>query len=243
MPVEVLPNRNERKGDTNGTPTRTHPPAPVDRFRGRDPRRPRRHGGTVRPRDELSRKRAARRSDATSALPPVLRAGRRVPRGAKHLMAGSRPTAGAFLLAVAAVAAAVAAAPSLAPAAKTSCHAPSSRSSLAARKVAGRFVAWAVLRKNPVRARGLVTSRLAAGTTPADWRRGLIPVVPFVVHGRVQITFTLDISCGHRTAFDVGLRAVDAGEEAEVFSLEEVRRSGRWLVDSWGPPGIPPPPG
>jgi len=67
------------------------------------------------------------------------------------------------------------------------CHAPSLRSARAARKVAGHF-AWAVLRKHPLRARTLVTPALTAGTTRRDWRRGFIPVVPFIARGRIRVS-------------------------------------------------------
>jgi len=98
-----------------------------------------------------------------------------------------------------------------------------------------------VLRRHPLRARSLVTDELAAGTTRNDWRRGLIPIVPFVAHGRVRATFGVDASCRSNIALGVGLRALDQAKPAEFFNLEEVRRGGRWLVDYWAPPGILPP--
>jgi hypothetical protein len=69
----------------------------------------------------------------------------------------------------------------------------------------------------------------------------LIPVVPFVARGRVRRTVDVDASCRRNIALGVGLLALDEGEPAEYFNLEEVRRGGRWLVDYWGPPGIAPP--
>jgi hypothetical protein len=124
---------------------------------------------------------------------------------------------------------------------KIACHVPSVRSARAARLVVSHFVAWAVLRKDPLRARALVTPALAAGTTRRDWRRGFIPVVPFVARGQVRLTIRVDVQCRHSMVFNVGLHAVDAGGEPELFRLDEVRRGGRWLVDYWGPPGIPAP--
>jgi hypothetical protein len=41
--------------------------------------------------------------------------------------------------------------------------------------------------------------------------------------------------------FRVVLFAVDEGGEPELFRLDEVRDSDRWLIDYWGPPGIPAP--
>ena len=153
----------------------------------------------------------------------------------------SGPAIAVTAAAMLATAAAVAIPP--AGAARKPCQAPSARSARAARTVVRRFVAWAVLRRDPLRARSLVTPELAAGTTRRDWRRGLIPVVPFVARGRLRTNFGVDASCRRNIALGVGLRALDEGEPPALFNLEEVRRGDRWLVDYWGPPGIRPPSG
>jgi len=124
---------------------------------------------------------------------------------------------------------------------KIACHALSPRSARATQEVAGHFVAWAVLRKDPLRARALVTPALAAGTTRSDWRRGFIPVVPFIARSRIRVGLRVDTQCRHRVVFSVVLFAVDEGGEPELFRLDEVRRGSRWLVDYWGPPGVPAP--
>jgi hypothetical protein len=135
-------------------------------------------------------------------------------------------------------------APSRAQAMQPSCRRPSAPSAQAAKAVARHFVSWAVLRRNSLRARRLVTANLAAGTTRRDWRQGFIPVVPFVAQGRVRVTISAQASCRQTIVFDVVLRAVDAvdGGKVEQYRLDELRRRGRWLVDYWGPPAIPAPP-
>jgi hypothetical protein len=103
---------------------------------------------------------------------------------------------------------------------------------------AARFLATAVRREHPERAYELAGPALRGGTSPSDWRRGDIPVVPYPVEeARWQVDYAY--------ADEVGLQVAVFPEPGStlrplVFDMSLRRRGGdarRWLVDAWSPHG------
>ena len=104
---------------------------------------------------------------------------------------------------------------------------------------AARFVQTAVRRDHAERAYELAGPGLRAGTTPAEWQGGDIPVVPYPVDdARWKFDYSYQDEIGLQVAvfpepgasvppavFNMSLRAVGKGA------------TQRWLVDSWAPRG------
>ena len=104
---------------------------------------------------------------------------------------------------------------------------------------AARFVETAVKRDHAERAYELAGPNLRGGTTPAQWRDGDIPVVPYPVDdARWRFDYSYVDEIGLQVAvfppagatvrpmvFDMSLRAVGVGA------------TRRWLVNSWSPRG------
>jgi hypothetical protein len=104
---------------------------------------------------------------------------------------------------------------------------------------AARFLETAVKRDHAEQAYELVTPSLRNGTTPAHWRDGDIPVVPYPVDAaRWKFDYSYSNEIGLQVAvfpeadaavrpmvFNMSLRAIGAGPER------------RWLVETWSPRG------
>jgi hypothetical protein len=105
--------------------------------------------------------------------------------------------------------------------------------------VLARFVPWAIGRERPAAAAALVTPALRAGATPAEWRRGVMPVTPYPADPRRSRGWTLNYSFRHRVSLDLLLlprRGVKRGPLA--MNVELVERRGRWLVDAAVPVAV-----
>jgi hypothetical protein len=107
-----------------------------------------------------------------------------------------------------------------------------------------RFVPWAIARERPMAAYRLVTPGLRAAATPAEWRRGNLPVMPYPADLRRSRAWTLNYAFPNRANLDLLLLprpGVRRG--ALAMNLELVERRGRWLVDAVIPAAVFSPPG
>ena len=115
----------------------------------------------------------------------------------------------------------------------------------AARSVARKFVATAVLRNHVDDSWELTAPELRGGLTRKQWKTGEIPVVPFPARELDSVRWRLDYSIENHVGLQVAmLPRADSTAKALTFEMELVR-SGRaadrhWLVDYWAPlgPGV-----
>jgi len=104
---------------------------------------------------------------------------------------------------------------------------------------AARFLETAVKRDHAERAYELVAPSLRNGTTPAHWRDGDIPVVPYPVDAaRWKFDYSYSDEIGLQVAV---FPEADAAVRPMVFNMS-LRATGagaerRWLVESWSPRG------
>jgi len=98
------------------------------------------------------------------------------------------------------------------------------------------FVPAVVERRDPLRARSLVTPAFGAGVSRADWLRGRLPVVPYEAEGNRFHGWTLDYSLADEIGVDLLLRpGARETRGAIAFTAVFKRRHGRWLVDEFIP--------
>lgn len=113
-----------------------------------------------------------------------------------------------------------------------------------AAKVAGYFVATAVLRQKVACSYDLVTAKLRRGVTKKRWATGDIPVEPYfttrpdtfvyLIAPQNEKRMVVTTKDGKQTLPTwVRLGAADTGPVFYVLVL--VKEQGRWLVDSWKP--------
>ncbi len=98
-----------------------------------------------------------------------------------------------------------------------------------------RFVPAALERRDPGLAWELSGPDLRGSATRSDWVAGELPVFPFAPRGRAFHHWRPDVVEPGRVSFDLLLQPRDRREGAITFSVELVRRGGRWLVDRWYP--------
>jgi hypothetical protein len=101
----------------------------------------------------------------------------------------------------------------------------------AAERTLDRFVRTAVIRRNPLQAWDLVTPRLRAGTTQAQWRAGLLPVVPYPAEQFRSEGATLKYSYRGILGYDVLVVPKTLRGEQRVYACELDKVHGHWLVD------------
>lgn len=115
--------------------------------------------------------------------------------------------------------------------------------SVAAREVAGRFIADAVLRGDVDASFALTAPVLRQGLTRAGWRTGNIPVVPYPAAAFAHARWKLSYSYADRVGLLVLLLPKpNASARPAAFTME-LRAFGqgahrRWLVASWAPAGV-----
>lgn len=108
-----------------------------------------------------------------------------------------------------------------------------------------RFVAAAVLRRNPGAAWRLASPQMRAGQTEQEWARGELPVQPYSPDRFALADWQPVYSYVNLVGADVRVMPRGGtGGYIQVYSVELVaeRRHGRaqWLVDSWYPAKVVP---
>jgi hypothetical protein len=111
------------------------------------------------------------------------------------------------------------------------------------------FIPAAVARHHPFAAYRFATPSLRRAATPAQWRRGELPVTPFPVRGSRFHGWTVDYAHPSSVGIDLLLRA-KPGEAIAMtaYKIDLKRIHGRWLVDliipaaMYGAPGSDKPP-
>lgn len=101
----------------------------------------------------------------------------------------------------------------------------------AAERTLERFVQAAVLRRNPGSAWDLATPHMRVGGTQDEWRRGVIPVVPYPSAEYRSDGLTLKYSYRGVLGYDVLVLPKSPKGDQLVYSCELHDRGGRWLVD------------
>ena len=101
--------------------------------------------------------------------------------------------------------------------------------------VIGTFVSAGVERRDPLRAYTLSTTMLRQSASPAEWRRGDLPVLPYRSSGPPG--WSLDYAYPGDAVVDVVLHPAkdEPTHRAIIFTSELKRVHGRWLVDSMIP--------
>jgi hypothetical protein len=105
---------------------------------------------------------------------------------------------------------------------------------------AANFVTHAVARRNVELAYDLTAPSLRGGLTRAQWRSGVIPVVPFPVQeARWKLEFSDEDAIGLQVLLYPRARS---GLKPELFNMELAARGKgemqRFLVTSWSPSGV-----
>jgi len=101
-----------------------------------------------------------------------------------------------------------------------------------------RFVATAVMRKDPVAAWDLSTGAMKRGTTRADWARGNLPVFPYPAIPAQARGWTVVSSVKDDLVADLVLQPPRGSKRGPVEFNVELKAVGkgparRWLVDSF----------
>jgi hypothetical protein len=112
-----------------------------------------------------------------------------------------------------------------------------------ATKVARRFIETAVARKNLGQAYSLVTEQIRQGQSLKAWKTGNIAVIPYPVVDVKYAPMKIDFSYPNEALIEVALLP-KAGAKIHgiLFSMDLVKRNGKWLVNSWVPRTSPPVP-
>ena len=102
-----------------------------------------------------------------------------------------------------------------------------------ARAVAEEFVATAVARRELDRAWRISAPSLRGTLTPAQWRTGAIPVLPYPV-ARADASYLAKASLPGDALLEVAFTPRDGASARPARFLLGLRRlGGRWLVSSW----------
>ena len=116
----------------------------------------------------------------------------------------------------------------------------------AARRVASRFLATAVARRNLAEAWELATPEVRAGVTRAQWLRGELPVAPFPVDVAKSL-YQVDASYEDKALLTVFVqpRKGSGTEKGSVYKVTVVKQGfgegARWIVSycqPYAPPAI-----
>ena len=112
-----------------------------------------------------------------------------------------------------------------------------------ATRVARRFIETAVARKNLGQAYSLVTEQIRQGQSLKAWKTGNIAVIPYPVVDVKYAPMKIDFSYPNEALIEVALLP-KAGAKIHgiLFSMDLVKRNGKWLVNSWVPRTSPPVP-
>jgi hypothetical protein len=107
------------------------------------------------------------------------------------------------------------------------------------------FVRAAVKRRNPPAARKVTTPNLRKQATPAQWRRGDIPVYPYPARGTRFHDWTLNFSVEGHVNLDLILVPERGRRDVGpvTFTIDLLERRGRWLIDAFIPTQVFPPAG
>jgi hypothetical protein len=109
-----------------------------------------------------------------------------------------------------------------------------------AQKVARRFIETAVARKNLPEAYSLVTEQIKQGQSLKSWNTGNIAVIPYPVYAVKYAPMKIDFSYPKEAQIQVALLPkTGSGAKAQLFIMDLVKRSGKWLVNSWVPRSSP----
>jgi hypothetical protein len=109
-----------------------------------------------------------------------------------------------------------------------------------AQKVARRFIETAVARKNLPEAYNLVTQQIKQGQSLKSWNTGNIAVIPYPVYAVKYAPMKIDFSYPKEAQIQVALLPkTGSGAKAQLFIMDLVKRSGKWLVNSWVPRSSP----
>jgi hypothetical protein len=109
-----------------------------------------------------------------------------------------------------------------------------------AQKVARRFIETAVARKNLPEAYNLVTEQIKQGQSLKSWNTGNIAVIPYPVYAVKYAPMKIDFSYPKEAQIQVALLPkTGSGAKAQLFIMDLVKRSGKWLVNSWVPRSSP----
>jgi hypothetical protein len=99
------------------------------------------------------------------------------------------------------------------------------------------FLPAAVERNDTELAYRLATPSLRRSATPAEWRRGEIPVYPYPASQRHD--WTLNFSFPKHVSLDLFVQPKQGADVGPiVFTVELKRPHGRWLVDAFFPTAI-----
>jgi hypothetical protein len=101
----------------------------------------------------------------------------------------------------------------------------------AAQRTLELFVQAAVLRRQPGRAWDLATPDMRVGSTRDEWRRGVLPVVPYPSAQYREDGLTLKYSYRGILGYDVLVLPKTPKGEQQVYSCELHQLQGRWLVE------------
>jgi hypothetical protein len=96
-----------------------------------------------------------------------------------------------------------------------------------------RFVQDGLGRRDPVAAYRLSTPQLRGGISLSDWRRGELPVFPYLAQEGGGRAWTKDYAFGDTVGVEIFLQPAAAERMGPIAFKGAVRRiGGRWLVDS-----------
>ena len=112
----------------------------------------------------------------------------------------------------------------------------------AARDIAAKFVATAVLRQHVEDSFDLTAPEMRGGLTRKAWGTGEIPVVPFPADQLDHVGWKLDYSIEDHVGLQVAMLPIEnSSAKALTFEMELVRSgpaaNRHWLVDYWAPLG------
>ena len=94
-----------------------------------------------------------------------------------------------------------------------------------------RFVQAAVLRRSPGRAWELATPHMRVGSTQNEWKRGILPVVPYPSAEYRDDGLTLKYSYRGVLGYDVLVLPKSPKGDQLVYSCELHHLRGQWLVE------------
>ena len=106
-----------------------------------------------------------------------------------------------------------------------------------ARRVAGRFILSAVVRRNLADSYAITAPALRQGLTLQQWETGNIPVVPYPTADLKPVRLSVTRSTKNAASIRVFLdpRVATAGIKAQIFIMQLEKTGGSWLVTAWVP--------
>ncbi len=106
-----------------------------------------------------------------------------------------------------------------------------------ARRVAGRFILSAVVRRNLADSYAITGPALRQGLTLKQWQTGNIPVVPYPTPELKPVHMSVTLSTKNEASIRVFLdpKVTTADVKPQIFIMQLQKSQGSWLVTAWVP--------